>query len=110
MLGGAINANCKDAVEAADVMADDINSVMNGLAKDMETSIPTDFSLDAGAANALTESSADSHSTVMDGMYGSLVTVQQMVVRSEDDIRKVSQELYNLMQTGSRAQGRVLTA
>lgn len=109
-LARAINANGKDAVEAAESMADDINSVMNGLATDMETSIPTDFSLDAGAANALTESSADSRSTVMDGMYGSLVTVQQMVVRSEDDIRKVSQELYNLMQTGSRAQGRVLTA
>ena len=109
-LAGAINANGKDAVDAAEGMADDINSVMNGLAKDMETSIPTDFSIDAGAANALTESSADSRSTVMDGMYGSLVTVQQMVVRSEDDIRKVSQELYNLMQTGSRAQGRVLTA
>ena len=109
-LARAINANGKDAVEAAESMADDINSVMNGLATDMETSIPTDLSLDAGAANALTESSADSRSTVMDGMYGSLVTVQQMVVRSEDDIRKVSQELYNLMQTGSRAQGRVLTA
>ncbi len=109
-LAGAINSNGKDAVAAAEGMADDINSVMNDLAKDMETSIPTDFSLDAGAANALTESSADSRSTVMDGMYGSLVTVQQMVVRSEDDIRKVSQELYNLMQTGSRAQGRVLTA
>lgn len=109
-LARAINANGKDAVEAAESMADDINSVMNGLATDMETSIPTDLSLDAGAANALTESSADSRSTVMDSMYGSLVTVQQMVVRSEDDIRKVSQELYNLMQTGSRAQGRVLTA
>ena len=40
---------------------------------------------------------------------GPLVTVQQMIVRSEDDIRKVSQELYNLMQTGSRAQGRFIT-
>lgn len=109
-LAGAINSNGKDAVAAAEGMADDINSVMNGLAKDMETSIPTDFALDAGAADALTESSADGRSSVMDGMYGSLVTVQQMVVRSEDDIRKVSQELYNLMQTGSRAQGRVLTA
>ena len=37
---------------------------------------------------------------------GSLITIQQMIVRSEDDIRKISQELYNLMQTGSRAQGR----
>ncbi len=109
-LAGAINTNGKDAVLAAEGMADDINTVMNGLAKDMETSIPTDFTLDAGAAEALTESSATGRTTIMDGVYGSLVTVQQMVVRSEDDIRKVSQELYNLMQTGSRAQGRVLTA
>lgn len=109
-LAGAINTNGKEAVLAAEGMADDINNVMNGLAKDMETSIPTDFSIDANAASALTESSATGRSTIMDGMYGSLVTVQQMVVRSEDDIRKVSQELYNLMQTGSRAQGRVLTA
>lgn len=109
-LAGAINSNGKDAVLAAEGMADDINSVMNSLAKDMETSIPTDFSIDAGAAEALTESSATGRSTIMDGMHGSLVTVQQMVVRSEDDIRKISQELYNLMQTGSRAQGRVLTA
>jgi len=35
-----------------------------------------------------------------------LVIVQQMFVRSEDDIRRVSQELYNLMQTSARAQGR----
>lgn len=109
-LAGAINSNGKDAVLAAEGMADDINSVMNGLAKDMETSIPTDFSIDAGATEAITESSATGRSTIMDGMYGSLVTVQQMVVRSEDDIRKISQELYNLMQTGSRAQGRVLIA
>ena len=70
----------------------------------------TDFDINANAVGALTESSADARSSVSDGMFGSLVTVQQMVVRSEEDIRKVSQELYNLMQTGSRAQGRVLTA
>jgi len=39
-------------------------------------------------------------------LSGSLITIQQMIVRSEDDIRRISQELYNLMQTGSRAQGR----
>ena len=41
---------------------------------------------------------------------GPLVMVQQMIVRSEDDIRRISQELYNLIQTGSRAQGRFSTA
>ena len=30
----------------------------------------------------------------------------RVIVRTEDDIRRVSQELYNLMETGSRAQGR----
>ena len=109
-LAGAINSNGKDAVTAAEGMADDINSVMSGLAKDMEVPISTDFDINANAVGALTESSADARSSVSDGMFGSLVTVQQMVVRSEEDIRKVSQELYNLMQTGSRAQGRVLTA
>jgi len=42
--------------------------------------------------------------------FGPLITIQQMIVRSEDDIRKISQELYNLMQVGSRAQGRIITA
>ena len=42
--------------------------------------------------------------------YGALITIQQMVVRSEEDIRKISQELYNLIQSGSRAQGHFTTA
>ena len=42
--------------------------------------------------------------------FGTLITIQQMIVRSEDDIRRISQELYNLMQVGSRAQGRIITA
>ena len=42
--------------------------------------------------------------------FGTLITIQQMIVRSEDDIRRISQELYNLIQTGSRAQGRFSTA
>src|SRR5690606_36508537 len=41
---------------------------------------------------------------------GPLVVLQQMIVRGEEDIRRISQELYNLMQTGSRAQGRFITA
>ena len=42
--------------------------------------------------------------------FGTLITIQHMIVRSEDDIRRISQELYNLIQTGSRAQGRFSTA
>ena len=50
------------------------------------------------------------HNGVGGSSFGTLITIQQMIVRSEDDIRRISQELYNLIQTGSRAQGRFSTA
>ena len=91
-LAGAINANGKDAVAAAEGMSSDINDVMHSLADDMTTALPTDFTVNGGM------------------VYGALITIQQMVVRSEEDIRKISQELYNLIQSGSRAQGHFTTA
>jgi hypothetical protein len=83
---------------------------MEHVSEDMKNAIPTDFDLhpnvDLGGLNR------GRGSGVMDGSAGGgpLVMVQQMIVRSEDDIRRISQELYNLMQTGSRAQGRVSPA
>ena len=44
-LAGAINSNGKDAVKAAEGMAGGINDVMNGLASDMTTALPTDIDL-----------------------------------------------------------------
>ncbi len=44
-LAGAINDNGKDAVKAAESMADDINGVMGDLANEMQTSLPTDFNV-----------------------------------------------------------------
>ena len=76
---------------------------MDDVSEDMQKVIATDFNLDSdvnvngGAGGGY-------------GMLGGfLISIQQMIVRSEDDIRKISQELYNLMQTGSRAQGRFIT-
>lgn len=102
-LAGAINANGKDAVKAAEGMADDINGVMGSLANEMQTSLPTDFNV-TGTVNR-----NDTAAGVGFG-GGALITIQQMVVRSEEDIRRISQELYNLIQSGSRAQGRFTTA
>ena len=65
----------------------------------------TDFSVDTSVGGVISNAATSS----LGGVSGSLVTVQQMIVRSEDDIRRVSQELYNLIQTGSRAQGRFST-
>lgn len=102
-LAGSINANGKDAVKAAEGMSQDINDVMHGLANEMATSLPTDFEVN-GTVNR--------NDTVAGVGFGggTLITIQQMIVRSEEDIRKISQELYNLIQSGSRAQGRFTTA
>ena len=99
-LAGAINANGKDAVAAAE----EINDVMHSLADDMTTALPTDFTVN-GTVNR-----NDTASGIGGMGYGALITIQQMVVRSEEDIRKISQELYNLIQSGSRAQGHFTTA
>ena len=81
---------------------------MNKLAQDMQTAIPTDYQLNANANANVTGGMTGAAFTAAGG--GPLVMVQQMIVRSEDDIRRISQELYNLMQVGSRAQGRIITA
>lgn len=103
-LAGAINANGKDAVAAAEGMSSEINDVMHSLADDMTTALPTDFTVN-GTVNR-----NDTASGIGGMGYGALITIQQMVVRSEEDIRKISQELYNLIQSGSRAQGHFTTA
>ena len=102
-LAGAINTNGKDAVAAAEGMSKDINDVMHGLADEMTTALPTDFSVNGTVNRNDTISGA--------GLGGGApITIQQMIVRSEEDIRKISQELYNLIQSGSRAQGHFTTA
>jgi phage-related protein len=102
-LAGAINTSGKDAVAAAEGMSQDINDVMQNLADDMTTALPTDFSVNGTVNRNDTISGAG-----LGG--GALITIQQMIVRSEEDIRKISQELYNLIQSGSRAQGHFTTA
>lgn len=71
---------------------------MNGLAADMQSAVPSNFAFDASGT-------VGSVSGGMGGAggssFGTLITIQQMIVRSEDDIRRISQELYNLIQTGS---------
>nr|DAP40073.1 MAG TPA: hypothetical protein [Caudoviricetes sp.] len=103
-MAGAINANGKDAVAAAEGMSSDINDVMQGLADEMTTALPTDFTVN-GTVNR-----NDTVSGIGGTGSGALITIQQMIVRSEEDIRKISQELYNLIQSGSRAQGHFTTA
>ena len=95
-------------------MPDHIHKVFQGtvlvaqsqMPADMQSAVPSNFAFDAGG----TIRSASGGMNSGGASFGTLITIQQMIVRSEDDIRRISQELYNLMQVGSRAQGRIITA
>ena len=52
-LSGSIEDNGDEAVKAAEAMSEDINDVMHGLAKDMETTLPTDFNVDGSINGAM---------------------------------------------------------
>ena len=105
-LAGGIEDSAGEAVGAAEDLNNGILGVMNGLAADMQSAVPSNFAFDAGG----TIRSASGGMNSGGASFGTLITIQQMIVRSEDDIRRISQELYNLMQVGSRAQGRIITA
>ena len=79
------------------------DKAMARVADDMQNAVPTDF-------NVSPDINVSGRGGFSGLASGPLVVVQQMIVRGEEDIRRISQELYNLMQTGSRAQGRFITA
>lgn len=106
-LAGGIEDGVGAAISAAEDLNNGILGVMNGLAADMQSAVPSNFAFDASGTVG---SVSGSMGGVGSSSFGTLITIQQMIVRSEDDIRRISQELYNLIQTGSRAQGRFSTA
>ena len=59
-LSGSIDANGGEAVKAAEAMSADINDVMHGLAKNMETALPTDFNVDGNIHGTVSGGIADS--------------------------------------------------
>jgi len=75
---------------------------MDKVGEDMQNAIPTELDMPGVNVGGSTIGAVGAGGA----FGGSLINIQQMIVRSEDDIRRISQELYNLMQTGSRAQGR----
>ena len=91
---------------------------MNGLAKGIEKSKAVVAKAVEGVADEMmitplkatskveVFSEGDAASSSHSESYGSTsITIQQMVVRNDDDIRRISQELNSLMQSGRRARG-----
>lgn len=52
-LAGSITANGKQAVNAAEKMSGDITEVMNGLASDMQTALPSDFNVNGSVTGSV---------------------------------------------------------
>lgn len=85
-LSGSIDANGGEAVKAAEAMSADINDVMHGLAKDMETALPTDFNVDGNV-----------HGTVSGGIADSAkVSGLQLVLNITNFNNYTSEDIYQL--------------
>lgn len=89
-LSGSIEDNGGEAVKAAEAMSSDINDVMHGLAKDMETALPTDFHVDGNV-----------HST-LDGSIGQSTTAGGFTIQlnistfnnyTNEDIQQLTNEI-----------------
>ena len=88
-LSGSIDANGGEAVKAAEAMSEDINDVMHGLAKDMETALPTDFNVDGSVSGAMASATG--------GVIGSglqlVLNITNFNNYSNEDIQQLTNEV-----------------
>lgn len=88
-LAGSIDDNGDKAVKAAEAMSEDIDDVMQDLAKDMQTALPTEFSM-KGVGNAI--------SSAADGATGRSGFVLQLNITNfnnytNEDIQQLTNEI-----------------
>ena len=88
-LAGSIKDNGKDAVKAAEGMSADINDVMHGLAKDMETALPTDFHVDGDIGGAITSAASGA---VTSGLQ-LVLNITNFNNYSSEDIQQLTNEV-----------------
>ena len=89
-LAGSIEDNGGQAVKAAEGMSKDINGVMQDLAKDMTTALPTDFSVKGSVESAM--SSAASASAGKSGFVLQL-NIGTFNNYTNEDIRQLTNEI-----------------
>ena len=88
-LSGSIDANGGEAVKAAEAMSEDINDVMHGLAKDMETALPTDFNVDGSINGAM----ATAAGGAISGGLQLVLNITNFNNYSNEDIRQLTNEV-----------------
>lgn len=85
-LAGSIDDNGDEAVKAAEGMAADIDGVMNDLAHDMQTALPTDFDVTGNVRSAVDGSSGFSGFTIA-------LNIATFNNYSSEDIRQLTNEV-----------------
>jgi len=84
-LAGSITSNGKETVNAAEKMSSDIDNVMNSLVKDMNTSLPTKFSVTGGVENTATNAVPSGLSLVLN--------IDTFNNYTNEDIRQLTNEI-----------------
>lgn len=85
-LAGSIDDNGNEAVKAAEGMAADIDGVMNDLAHDMQTALPTDFDVTGNVKSAMDSASCFSGFTIA-------LNIATFNNYSSEDIRQLTNEV-----------------
>lgn len=85
-LAGSIDDNGDEAVKAAEGMAADIDGVMNDLAHDMQTALPTDFDVTGNVKSAMDGASGFSGFTIA-------LNIATFNNYSSEDIRQLTNEV-----------------
>lgn len=85
-LSGSIEDNGDEAVKAAEGMAADIDGVMNDLAKDMQTALPTDFDVTGNVRSAVDGASGFSGFSIA-------LNIATFNNYSSEDIRQLTNEV-----------------
>ena len=102
-LAGSIDKNGDMAVRAAEGMSSDVSSVMNSLADDMKTALPTDFSIDGNVKNSVNTQGLNSGV----GGLSLVLNIANFNNYSNDDISQLTNEIMETAGQFAKRQGLV---
>ena len=86
-LSGSIEDNGDEAVKAAEAMSEDIDGVMQDLAKDMSTALPSNFDIDGNIRSSMQTGAAVSGGFVLN------LSIATFNNYSNEDIEQLTNEI-----------------
>lgn len=87
-LSGSIEDNGDETVKAAETMSEDIDDVMQGLAKDMSTALPSDFDINGNVNGAAASAAGGANSG-----FSIVLNIATFNNYSSEDIEQLTNEI-----------------